>query len=150
MIRVELAIEVHRAVDEVFAYVTDPARLADWQPNLVSVSKETAGPMGAGTRLREVRRGPSGRTVEALVEVAEYDVNRRFDLRIISGPLPIDGRHRFSSVDGLTRIDLVAEGRVGGALRLAEPLLALVLRRQFASYYRRLEETLAAPSGGRR
>lgn len=143
MIRIELTVEVRRPVDEVFAYATDLGKLAAWQPNLLSVTKETAGPMGTGTRLREVRRGPFGRNVEALVEVAEYQENRQFDLRIVSGPLPVDGSHRFQPADGGTRIDFVAEGRARGALRLAEPLLAPILRRQFTSSYRRLEELLA-------
>jgi uncharacterized protein YndB with AHSA1/START domain len=142
LIHVELTVVVARPVEEVFAYVTDPAKLAEWQPNVISVSKETDGPMGAGTRLREVRRGPFGRSVEALVEVAEYEENRRFDLRIVSGPLPIDGRNEFRPADGGTRIDFVAEGRISGPLRLAEPILARALRRQFAGYYERLKESL--------
>ena len=142
MIRVELTVVVDRPVEEVFAYVTDPAKLAEWQPNLVSVTQETDGPMGAGTRLREVRRGPFGRNVEAIVEVAEYEENRRFDLRIVSGPLPIDGRNEFRPAGGGTRIDLIAEGKLSGPLRFAEPILAGALRRQFAGYYERLKESL--------
>jgi uncharacterized protein YndB with AHSA1/START domain len=142
LIHVELTVVVDRPVEEVFAYVTDPAKLAEWQPNVISVSKQTDGPMGAGTRLREVRRAPFGRSVEALVEVAEYEENRRFDLRIVSGPLPIDGRNEFRPADGGTRIDFVAEGRISGPLRLAEPILARALRRQFAGYYERLKESL--------
>jgi uncharacterized protein YndB with AHSA1/START domain len=142
LIHVELTVVVDRPVEQVFAYVTDPAKLAEWQPNVISVSKETEGPMGAGTRLREVRRGPFGRSVEALVEVAEYEENRRFDLRIVSGPLPIDGRNEFRPADAGTRIDFVAEGRISGPFRLAEPILARALRRQFAGYYERLKELL--------
>jgi carbon monoxide dehydrogenase subunit G len=145
--RIELTIDVDRPVEEVFAYVTDPAKLAQWQPNVASVTKETDGPMVAGTRLREVRRGPFGRTVEALVEVAAYEVNRRFDLRIVSGPLPINGRNEFRASDGGTRIDFVAEGQLGGALRLAESLLARGLRRQFKGYYVRLKDVLESGRG---
>ena len=144
MIRIELPVDVARPVHDVFAYVTDVERLAEWQPNVVSVTKETEGPMGRGTRLREVRRGPFGRNVEAIVEVAAYEPDRRFDLRIVSGPLPIDGSHEFHRTDGGTRIDFVAEGRPGGVLRIAEPLLARVLRRQFSGYYERLKNVLDA------
>jgi ligand-binding SRPBCC domain-containing protein len=128
----------------VFAYVTDLEKLAEWQPNVISVTKETEGPMGRGTHLREVRRGPFGRNVEAIVEVAAYEPGRRFDLRIVSGPLPIDGSHEFHPTDGGTRIDFVAEGQPGGVLRIAEPLLARALRRQFVGYYGRLKGRLEA------
>jgi uncharacterized protein YndB with AHSA1/START domain len=144
LIRIELTIEIDRPVERVFAYVTDPSKLGEWQPNLIEATNETEGPLGRGTRLRETRRGPFGRTVEAVVEVAEYEPNARFDLRIVSGPLPIDGRHAFRARDGETRIDFVAEGQPGGGLRLAEPLLAAALRRQFRRYYERLKEVLEA------
>jgi uncharacterized membrane protein len=142
VIRIELPVDVARPVQDVFGYVTDLERLGEWQPNVVSVTKETEGPMGQGTRLREVRRGPFGRNVEAIVEVAAYEPNRRFDLRIVSGPLRIDGSHEFHETDGGTRIDFVAHSQPGGALRLAEPLLARVLKRQFSGYYERLKDVL--------
>jgi hypothetical protein len=92
--------------------------------------------------MREVRRGPFGRTVEAIVEVSAYEPDRRFDLRVVSGPLPIDGSHEFHEREGGTLIAFVAQGQPGGALRLAESVLARVLRRQFTGYYKRLTEIL--------
>jgi hypothetical protein len=92
--------------------------------------------------LREVRRGPFGRNMEAIVEVSAYEPNRRFDLRVASGPLPIDGGHEFHETAAGTRIDFVAQGQPGGPLRLAEPLFARVLKRQFGGYYERLKAVL--------
>jgi carbon monoxide dehydrogenase subunit G len=142
VIRIELPVGVARPVQDVFAYVTDLDRLREWQPNVVSVTKETEGPLRQGTRLREVRRGPFGRKVAAIVEVSAYEQNRRFDLKIVSGPLPIDGSHEFHETDAGTRIDFAAQGQPGGPLRVAEPLLARVLKRQFSSYYDRLTAVL--------
>jgi uncharacterized protein YndB with AHSA1/START domain len=142
VIRIELPVDVARPVQDVFAYVTDLDRLREWQPNVLSVTKETEGPLRQGTRLREVRRGPFGRKVAAIVEVSAYEQNRRFDLEIVSGPLPIDGSHEFHETDAGTRIEFVARGQPGGRLRLAEPLLARVLKRQFSGYYERLKALL--------
>jgi len=142
VIRIELPVDVARPVQEVFAYVTDLERLDEWQPNVVSVTKETDGPMGEGTRLREVRRGPFGRNIEAIVEISAYEPNRRFDLRIVSGPLPIDGSHEFHERDGGTRIDFMAQGQPTGVMRLAEPFLRGAMKRQFSGYYERLKSRL--------
>jgi hypothetical protein len=46
--------------------------------------------MQVGTRFREIRRASFGRSAEALVEVSAYEENRRFGLRIVSGPLPME------------------------------------------------------------
>jgi uncharacterized membrane protein len=142
LIRVDLTVQVNRPVEDVFAYITDPANLGAWQTNLVSVTKETQGPVRSGTRFREVRRAPFGRTVEAIVEVSGFEENRRFDLRIVSGPLPIDGRNEFSAVDGATRIEFVAEGELRGPLRLVGPVLGRLLHRQFDGDYARLKDAL--------
>ena len=142
MIRVDLTVQVNRPVEDVFRYVTDPANLGEWQTNLVSVTKETDGPVRPGTRFREVRRAPFGRTAEAIVEVSAYEENRRFDLWIVSGPLPIDGRNEFTAAGGATRIEFVAEGELRGALRLAGPVLRCLLHRQFESDYARLQDAL--------
>lgn len=80
--------------------------------------------------------------MEALVEVSEFERNRRFGLRIVSGPAPIDGHHTFTSTDGGTRIDFVAEGRLKGPMRIAQPLLRRVLNRQFKRYYAELKTVL--------
>jgi uncharacterized membrane protein len=48
VIRIEFPVEVARPVQDVFAYVTDLERLGEWQPNLISVTKETRGRWGGG------------------------------------------------------------------------------------------------------
>ena len=78
------------------------------------------------------------------MEVSEYEQDRRFSLRIVDGPLPVDGAHAFEATPAGTRIDFVAAGSPRGALRLAEPLLRRVLARQFRSYYERLKQVLEA------
>jgi uncharacterized protein YndB with AHSA1/START domain len=142
MIRFAFPVEIDRPVEDVFAFVTDPSRLPEWQTTTVSSVPETAGPLRAGTRLREVHRGPFGRELESLVEVARYEPNRRFDLRILEGPLPLDGNFGFEAVDGRTRIDFAAEGQPSGLLRLAQPLLARTLEKQFRGYFARLKELM--------
>jgi ligand-binding SRPBCC domain-containing protein len=142
MVRIDSQIDIDRPIGEVFAYVTDPAKLAEWQETTVSVTKETAGPMGAGTRLREVRRAPLGKRVESRVEVSEYERDRVFATRILDGPLKIDGGWRFEGDDGHTRLRFAAQGDLHGPLRLVEPLVTRVLRRQFGIYHRRLKENL--------
>ena len=61
MIDFTLETHIDRPAAEVFAYVTDPDRLATWQTNTVSSVQEGDGPLGLGTRLREVHRGPGGK-----------------------------------------------------------------------------------------
>ena len=108
--KIAFSIDIARPVDEVFAYVTEPANLPSGSPPRSRSGWRPDGPMGVGTRMTEVRRGPFGRRIESLVEVSEYERDRRFSLRIVDGPLPVDGAHTFEVTPGGTRIDFVAEG----------------------------------------
>src|SRR5450631_4392365 len=73
MIQFTVGTEIARPPSEVFAHVTDPAKLATWQTNTISAVAESDQPFGLGTRVREVHRAPGGKQLASLVEVSEYD-----------------------------------------------------------------------------
>jgi uncharacterized protein YndB with AHSA1/START domain len=135
-------IEIARPPAEVFAYATDPAKLATWQTNTVSAVAEGDGPLGLGTRLREVHRAPGGQQLASVVEVSEYDPGRTFALHMIEGALPIDARLTFEPTPAGTRLRFAAQGEPSGAMRLAAPVLRRILKRQFSGYCATLKQVL--------
>jgi uncharacterized membrane protein len=142
VIKFSLAVEIDRPVNEVFAYVADPAKLPRWQTNTVAVAQETSGPLGVGTRLREVHRAPGGRDLVSLVEVSQFEAGRCFALRVLEGPLPVDGRFTFAPTERGTRVELLGKGELSGVLRLGQSLIERILRRQFARDLTRLKRAL--------
>jgi uncharacterized protein YndB with AHSA1/START domain len=135
---------IERPVSEVFAYAIDPQNLSSWQTNTVSAVVDGGGPVRVGARLREVHRGPGGKQVESLVEVAELEPDRLFALRMIEGPLPIDARLSFAAQDGATRLDFNVRGTPKGPLRFLQPLMRAALKRQFRSHCATLKRVLEA------
>jgi uncharacterized protein YndB with AHSA1/START domain len=142
MIEFTVETEIARPVAEVFAYATDPSKLATWQTNTVSAVAEQDGPLGLGTRLREVHRAPGGKQLASLVEVSEYEPDRTFALRMIEGALPIDARLTFEPTERGTRLRFAANGQPTGSMRLAQPLLRLTLKRQLTGYCATLQRVL--------
>jgi uncharacterized protein YndB with AHSA1/START domain len=133
---------INRPVHHVFVYSTDPDRLDTWQTNTVSSTPETDGPIGVGTRLREIHRGPGGKEFSSLVEVSEYDPDRRFSLRVIEGT-PVHAEMTFEpTADGGTHLRFRAYGQLTGAMRLAQPLLGRFLRKQFTEQIATLKRVL--------
>ena len=65
MIDFTIETEIERPVPEVFAYVTDPAKLHTWQTNTVSAEVEGGGPLVLGSRMRERHRAPGGKSSTA-------------------------------------------------------------------------------------
>lgn len=142
---IDFSIDTHieRPVGEVFAYSTDPDRLATWQTNTVSAVREDDGPLGVGSRLREVHRAPGGKELESLVEVSEYDPGRVFGLHVVEGT-PVHARMTFEPANGGTLLRFAGHGRLPGAMRLMQPLLQRMLKRQFARQCATLKEILEA------
>jgi uncharacterized protein YndB with AHSA1/START domain len=142
MIQFTVETEIARPASEVFAFVTDPTKLATWQTNTVSVVAEGDGPVHVGTRLREVHRAPGGKQLASLVEVSEYELDRVFALRMLEGTLPIHARITFEPTELGTQVRFAAHGQPSGAMRLAQPLLRLSLKHQFAGYCATLKRVL--------
>jgi uncharacterized protein YndB with AHSA1/START domain len=139
---IDFTIQTHidRPADEVFAHATDPAKLPTWQTN--TVSSEPDGPLGVGTRLREVHRGPRGREIATVVEVSEYRPHEAFGLRMLDGPLALHAQLTFEPRDGGTLLRFRSFGEPAGAMRLAQPVLRRALRRQFTEHCENLKRVL--------
>jgi uncharacterized protein YndB with AHSA1/START domain len=142
MIQFTVGTEIARPPTEVFGYVTDPAKLATWQTNTISAVAQGDQPVGLGTRVREVHRAPGGKQLASLVEVSEYEPDLVFALRTLEGALPIHARITFQPTELGTRVQLNAHGQPSGVMRLAQPLLHLTLKRQFAGYCATLKQVL--------
>jgi uncharacterized protein YndB with AHSA1/START domain len=142
MIQFVIETDIARPPASVFEYVTDPGKLATWQTSTVSAVAETPGPIGLGSRLREVHRAPGGKELASLVEVSEFERDRVFALHMLDGALPLDGRLTFEPHDDGTRLRFAVLGEPSGMLRLAAPVMRPVLRRQFAGYCDNLKRIL--------
>jgi uncharacterized protein YndB with AHSA1/START domain len=144
---IEFTIDTHieRPAAEVFGLVSDPDRLASWQTNTVSAVQEGDGPLGVGTRLREVHRAPGGKQLESVVEVSEFEPDRTFALRVVEGtPVHLQITLEPTGPQG-TLVRFRSYGQLTGAMRLAQPLLQRVLKRQFAQQCATLKRILENP-----
>jgi uncharacterized protein YndB with AHSA1/START domain len=146
VISVSHSIDIDAPPERVFAYLTDPANLPAWQ-DAEEVRQLTPGPVGAGTRFREVHKAMGVRRVE-ITEVVIFEPGRRFEIRVVDGP-PVDGRWDFEpAAGGGTRLTLTPLVRLPGPLRHAAPLVAFSTALVFARFHRRLKRALesGAPS----
>jgi len=141
--KIEFSTDVNRPVEEVFAYITDPANLPEWQGGAIEGRLEESGPVATGSRMVEVRKF-LGKRVESTLEVTQYEPNRRFAFRVVSGPVQFQVDHEFEPANGGTRIHVVGDGEPGGFFRLAEGFVMKAVEREskkdFASLKRILEE----------
>lgn len=119
-------IEIARPPDEVFSYVTDPSRFAEWQHDIVSVRIAGGGPPRVGSRFTTTRRiGGTERTMTQ--EITESVPPRSWAAQGVDGPIRPSASVTVEPVDDGTRsrvtITLDFEGHGIGV-----PLVPLVRR----------------------
>jgi carbon monoxide dehydrogenase subunit G len=144
--RVEQSFTVGRPPEEVFAYMTDPADLASWQPSKVSVEPLSDRPPRQGYRIRE-RTKIGLRQWDQIVELTEFEPGRALGTHIVEGSMPVDGRWTLEP-DGAggTRAHFVAEGELSGLNRVLEPLIRRGVARSFRHYHELLARNVEALS----
>jgi uncharacterized protein YndB with AHSA1/START domain len=154
---IEASTDIARTPQEVFDYVSDPARLPDWQPSVDDAAFDPPGVPAVGTQGHEVRRVPGGRRTFRW-EVTECQPGRRWALQGNEGPIRAHVTVAFAptSAGAGTHVDyrIWFEGHgIGKLIRLLagqgarkEAPASLALLKQ------RLEETGARPEshGSRR
>lgn len=121
------SIEIDRTPEDVFAYVTDPSHLPDWQASVVSVQHDDT-PVRVGKRALVTRQaGP--RKMASTAEVAELTPPQSWLIRGVDGAVRGNVKGRIEPLDGGARsrvtIELELQGHGIGKL-----LLPLVVRRQ--------------------
>lgn len=134
------SIDIGRPPEEVFVFLSDPAKLTTWQ-DAEEVTQLTPGPVGPGTRFREVHRR-LGRRRAQVTEVVALVPGRRLEIRMVEGP-PVDGRWDLEPIAAGTRLTMTPTVRLQGVLGalapLAELATALAMRRAHLRLKRVLE-----------
>ncbi len=141
------SIDIARPQDEVFAYVTDPSRFAEWQTGVVGGSMEGGKTPSVGSKCLTTRR-IGGAEREVTSEVTTLDPPRRWAIHGIDGPIRaivnVTVRPHNGSAQSRVMIEVDFEGHGIGKL-----LVPFVVRRQarkeMPSNCLRLKQRLEAP-----
>jgi uncharacterized protein YndB with AHSA1/START domain len=141
---IKSSIEIARPPEEVFAYVTDPSRLAEWQESVVNTRMEGSGTPGVGSRVVVTRRiGRVERTMTS--ELTELSPPRSWAVRGVDGPIRGNVNGTIEPLDGGARsrvtIELDLQGH--GIGKLLVPLVVRPqARREMPTNLRNLKERL--------
>jgi uncharacterized membrane protein len=141
MARIATSVEIARSPDAVFAYIADFPRQPEWQEGLVSVSVETEGPIGVGTRVVHRRKlGPQ--TVATTSEITAYDPPQAVSFRGIDGPIRAEGSQRIEPAGERSRVLFEMELRGHGFGKLMLPIARKQAERQVAASHEKLKQIL--------
>ncbi len=129
MIKVAVGEVINRPVEEVFAYTANPENDPQWQSGIEEARLTSDGPLGKGSTAREVIRF-LGRRMDIEFLITEYEQDKKLSVKTTGGPVSFEQTATYEPVDGGTRLNFTMEGDAKGFFKLADPLLARMVKRQ--------------------
>ena len=139
--RVTADVEITRPAPEVFAYLADFENNPKWQKGMQTCTFTSDPPLRVGSTFDQVatfRR----REIRSSFVVTALDPGRSITIGTTVSPFPIRVTRSVTPIDGGAGVHAVVEGDAGGFMRLAEPLLKLMVRRSVRNDYRNLKALL--------
>jgi uncharacterized protein YndB with AHSA1/START domain len=138
MIQVSSVVDVDAPAEIVFPYLSDPFRQSEWTPNFRELVQRPDGPPGLGTRYRGRLRVFG--TVNFVID--QFDPGRMF--RVDTDPPGARLTHRFiiTPTAGGARVSHFVELEPRGPLRLASPLIGLLVKLMVVDLNRQMRNVL--------
>jgi len=140
MIQHEVSIHLNRPVEQVFAFLVDLQNVPTWQSNLIEIRKLTEGALHVGTQFREVRRF-GRRSSEIRGEFTDFELNKRFATKTLTKP-HVTVSFSLDPQDGGTRVGYKFVLLTSGIMRLFEPLIESLIKKQRESDFETLKRLL--------
>ncbi len=141
MVKFEVAVEINRPIDEVFAYLDDPTKTPEWN-SIVEEARPSETPVRRGTTISSRARF-LGRKIESTFEVVEHVPNKKVVQRA-EKPFPFTLTNVFEAAGEGTRVTGAFEGEPGGFFKLGEPILARIAKKQMQAQLDTAKELLEA------
>jgi uncharacterized protein YndB with AHSA1/START domain len=120
--------EISRRPEDVFAYLTDPSNLPDWQESVVGVEGHSGGPV-AGTKTLSITRHVGPRDMKMAVEIGNLDPPWSWTVRGLDGPVRGDVKGTVEPLDDGRRSRVTIELDLQGH-GIGKVIVPLVARRQ--------------------
>ena len=130
MITFTNTVRVNRAIEDVYAYLSDLEHTPEWNWAITETRKITPGPRRVGSRYQQTRSVP--RHATEILEITALEENRLVEVR---GTLASFGAYliyRLHSTGSGTEIANAVRLEPSGALQLAAPLLGARIGRSVA------------------
>ncbi|MER8047938.1 SRPBCC family protein [Streptomyces sp. NPDC094032] len=149
MSRINASVDISRRPEDVFAYVTDPTHLPEWQESAVAV-RRTGGPPGAVGQQVAVTRRMGRRDFDMTMELTQLDPPRSWHVHGVDGPVRGDVQGTVEPLDDgqRSRLTLSLDFEGHGMGKALVPLVVRPrARREMARDERKLKAILEGAGG---
>ena len=141
MINLDFGILVDRPMKDVFAFVSNPNNMSQWNSAVVSLQQSTPGAVGVGTKFKTVGE-MMGRRIEGELQITSYEPDTKCGFQLQAGPMQVNLTLAFKMVGTGTKVSLNAQGNPGGIFKLAAGVMAGQVKSMMEGNLARLKTVL--------
>jgi uncharacterized membrane protein len=136
------SIEIDRPQAEVFAYLDELHKHAEWQQSLTAARVVTEGPVRVGTRVVETRKVPGGPR-DTTYEITEYDPPSKSSWKGLDGPVRPSGTVTVEPLsESRSRVTVAFDLEGHGIGKLFAPFARAQARKQVPADQAKLKQLL--------
>jgi len=129
MVDVFSEITIHKPVDVVADYATNPENAPEWYVNIQSAQKKTGEPIDVGSKVSFVAHF-LGKKLSYTYEVTELIPGEKLVMQTSEGPFPMETTYTWNAVDNhTTRMTLHNRGNPTGFSKLFAPMMEGMMRK---------------------
>jgi uncharacterized protein YndB with AHSA1/START domain len=143
MINLTISTIIYRPVRQVFDFVSMPENDFQWQYGTLASTSLSEGAGRIGTFFRSIGH-LVGRRVLGTYEVTEYEPDRKYGFKSLSGPLNSQTSYTFETANGCTKVNISTQANVVNFFQMDERTLEKKMKKQLKENLAMLKDLLEA------
>ena len=129
MINIISSTHIYQPIKKVFEFISNPENDFQWQYGTLSSTRISEGISALGACFQTTGNF-MGHRIQSTFEVTEYDPNKKYGFKSLTGPLQSFTTYTFALASGYTQINLLTQANVVNFIELNENILEKKLKKQ--------------------
>jgi hypothetical protein len=129
VINLNTTVMIYRPIKQVFDFISVAENDFQWQYGTLESARVSAGVVGVGAFFRSVGHF-MGRRLQGTFEITEYEANKKYGFKSLSGPLRLQTLYTFEIDGGSTKVNVSTQASVVDFFQIREGILERQLGKQ--------------------
>lgn len=143
MINLKMSTMVYRPVSQVFDFMSTPENDFQWQYGTLASARISEGLSKVGTSFRSIGH-LLGRRVQSTFEITDYEPNRKYGFKSLSGPLRSYTSYTLDVHKGVTQIEISIQVNAINFFQVEQGALGKNMKKQLKENLAMLKDLLEA------
>jgi hypothetical protein len=143
MMDLNVSTMIYRPIKQVFDFVSTPENDFQWQYGTLASASLSEGASRIGSFFRSIGH-LMGHRVLSTFEVTDYEPNKKYGFKSLTGPLQSQTSYTFEMANGSTKVILSTQANVVDFFEVNEGILGKKMKKQFKENLAMLKDILEA------